>query len=119
MIKNLLMSLFYFVLYLSIGIIILTIFNYFNIFSTKLISILKLLISVLGLFVFAYRLGKRSSKKGYLEGLKLGGLVTFIFLIISLLSKSFEMKSIIYYLILILSSTLGSMIGINRKKEAS
>lgn len=116
MIKNLLMSILYFVIFIIIATLILTIFNYFNIFSTNTIKILKFIIPILGIIINSYLLGKKSIKKGYLEGLKFGGTIIFIFTIITLITKSFNTKCLVYYLILLLTASLSSMIGINKKK---
>lgn len=118
MIKNLLKSLLYFFGFILLSNVLITLLNYFNILQNSVIDILKFIIPILGLFVISYLLGQKSIKKGYLEGLKLGGIIIFTFLIITLILKSFNFKVIIYYLILLLSSVLGSMIGINRKKVA-
>ena len=64
-------------------------------------------------------IGNRTNKKGYLEGLKVGIISIIIFLIISYLAfdKVINIKNIIFYFILLISSVLGSMIGINKKKN--
>ena len=56
-----------------------------------------------------------SALEGYIEGLKYGSIIIILTLIISLIIKSFNIKLLIFYSILLLSSTLGSMIGITRK----
>lgn len=116
MIKNLLMFILYFMIFIFGATVILTLFNYFNIFSNNTIKILKFLIPFFGVVVNSYLLGKKSVKKGYLEGLKFGGCIILIFIIITLIAKSFSMNTVIYYLILLLASILSSMIGINKKK---
>lgn len=116
MLKNLLTSILYFFIFILISTIIITIFNYFNIFSANVVSILKFIFPVIGIVISGFILGKNSAKNGYIEGIKLGSIVIAIFLLVTIISKSFEIKSIIYYLILMLSSILSSMIGINKKK---
>lgn len=98
------------------GTLVLTILNYFNLFSSSIISVLKLLLPITAIFIVSYRLGKLSEKKGYLEGLKIGSVIVLLFLILVLLLDKFMVKSLLYYLILILSSVMGSMIGINKRK---
>lgn len=116
MFKNLFMSIAYFLAFIILSTIILTIFNYFNIIGSKGISILKFILPVLGIVTVSYILGKKSCKRGYLEGLKLGITIILLFIIIALITKTFSINALIYYLILLLSSILSSMIGINRKK---
>ena len=119
MVKNLLKSILYFFIFVLVTNIIITFFNYFNLLNSNIINLLKFITPVLGIFGISYYLGKKSVKKGYLEGLKLGSIIILVFLIISLILKSFGLKNLVYYLILLLISTLGSMIGINRKKVAN
>lgn len=116
MLKKILNALLTFFIIIIVGTLFLTLFNYFNILSPKIISILKLIIPLSAIFTSSYRLGKQSEKKGYIEGLKLGSIIIIIFLTLILLLDQFTTKSLIYYLILILTSILSSMIGINRKK---
>lgn len=117
MFKNLYLSIIYFFTITLIGTIFITILNYFNILNIKIISSLKLILPILSIFISSYILGTKSNKLGYIEGLKLGLIITITFLIITLLTKSFAIKTLIYYLILLLSSILGGMLGINKKKK--
>jgi len=93
----------------------LTTLYYFDLISTKTFSILKMISLIIIILVNSFILGKSSVKKGYLDGLKLGGIVSLIFLLISLISKNFDIKIFIYLIIILISSSLGSMIGINTK----
>lgn len=97
---------------------IITFFNYFNIISDKVISIFKILIPVIALFIGGIQIGKRSKSKGWLEGIKLGLIFSVLLIIFNFLAfnDSFKLKYLLFYLIIIISSILGSMIGINRKK---
>ena len=104
---------------LLISTFIITFLNYFNIISDKVISIFKILIPILSLFVGGFYIGKRSINKGYLEGLKLGLIFSIFLLIFNFLalSNSFKLKYLLFYLIIITSSILGSMLGINKRKR--
>ena len=98
---------------------IITFFNYFNILGDKILEIFKILIPILSIFIGGFKFGKTSKNKGWLEGLKLG-LVFIIFIIIFnflALDREFQLKNILFYIILISSCMLGSMIGINKKKS--
>ena len=47
----------------------------------------------------------------------MGGMIIFVFTIFILLFSKYQIKTLLYDVILLLTSTLGSMIGINRKKN--
>lgn len=107
--------LWFFIILLS-GTLVLTLINYFNIMGSKMVAIIRFILPLVAMFVSSYRLGKMSDKKGYLEGLKFGGIVVLIFLVLVFLLDKLSFKSVLYYLILLLTSVMSSMIGINRKK---
>lgn len=98
---------------------IMTILNYFNIISGTLLIISKILICVISLFIGGFIIGKKSSKKGWLEGFKLSIIFLLFLLLFNYLGLgSFpKLKNIIYYLIIIVSCTFGSIIGINKNNK--
>ena len=102
-----------------VGLLIVSTFYYFDIISSNLVKYLRPLLILLILFMSSYNLGKKIDKKGYLEGFKLGSLIVAIFLVISLIffRPYFKLRLILYYLILIITTVLGSMIGINKEKK--
>ncbi len=103
-----------------IGILIITVFNYLNVFSIKLVSISKIFILVLAIFVGSFLLGIKSDKKGYLEGIKYGIIVSMILAILNMIIyHNFELKDLILYTIIIICSCLGSMVGITKHKDES
>lgn len=107
------------ILMLLIFTLFITFFNYFNIIGKKFVSIMEIIIPIATLFVGGFLIGKKSLKKGWLEGIKLGLIfivILFLFYILGLQSK-FELRNLIYYLILIGSSVVGSMLGISKNKE--
>lgn len=94
-----------------------TILSYFNIISDSTTEIFKILSSIISLFVGGLILGKKSNKKGWLEGIKLSiGVIILMTLANYFIFDKFEAKILIYYLILIISTVAGSMIGINKKR---
>ena len=103
-----------------LSLIFITILNYFNIIPSTIYNILKIITLLLNLFISSFILGKKAINKGYLEGLKLSSIIILILLLFSFIfSLSLQLKIIIYYLIIIGTSILGSMIGISKKKETN
>ena len=117
--KNLGMSFLYIIGSILILTFLTTLLSYFNILSDKVTSIIKIIIPIIAMLIGGFYIGKRSLKKGFLEGLKLGGIFSLILIIFNYLAfdNSFKFKYILFYIILIISSILGSMIGINKKKQ--
>ncbi len=97
--------------------IIMTIFNYFNILNGTALKIIEILIPIIAIFSGGYLIGKVSSKRGYIEGIKYGAIWIIILLIFNLIIKDTTLFDFIYFLILLLFSTLASMIGINKKSK--
>ena len=91
--------------------IIVTLFSYLNIIDKNTIIFFKLTILIISLFVSGLYIGKRASKRKFIEGLKVSFIMICISFIISLITKAnIKLTIIIYYLIIIASTTLGSMI---------
>ncbi|MBQ9011272.1 MAG: TIGR04086 family membrane protein [Bacilli bacterium] len=96
---------------------LITLLNYSNILNIKITNVFKIIIPLFSLALGGYLMGKKANKKGYLEGLKLGFVFVFTILIINLIFFGINLKDIIFYILLIISSVFGSMFGINNKKE--
>lgn len=98
---------------------LITLLNYFDILNKNVVSIFKIIIIVVALFVGGFFMGKRSNQKGWLEGFKLSLIFIVVLFLVNIIGfhNSFELKNILYYLILIVSSIFGSMLGINRIKK--
>lgn len=116
MFKKILNCLMVFFIGIIVGTMLITLMNYFNILGVKVIRVLKFILPSGMILVSSYRLGKMSSKNGYLEGLKLSGIIVAAFTILVLLLDKFNLKCLMYYAILMLMGVMGSMIGINRRK---
>ena len=96
---------------------ILTTLYYFDIISNNIYNIMKMIIVLLSLFINAFFLGKNSSKYGLVEGLKLGAIVLIIMFIMKIFtSSSFDIRTVIYSIIILLTTSIASVIGINRKE---
>ena len=99
--------------------IIMSILSYFELLYPTIIKILKILVLISSCLISGIYLGLKSNKKGYLEGLKLGGIIIVILTLLTLILKSiaFNKFTWIYYLIILGLVVLGSTIGINKKKS--
>lgn len=105
-----------------IVLIILTLINtilyYFDLINSNANGIIKIIIFIIVFLLSGIYIARRSNKKYYLEGLKISGINILLFLLISLLFKyNFNFKQILYYLLIILITTLGSIIGGNFRKN--
>lgn len=101
---------------LIVSTFIISLFNYIGLVNGKFLTILKILIPIISLFVGGFIIGRESKSKGWLEGIKLGGIfILFLVLFNYLGLKNVpELKNIIYYLIILGSSVIGSMLGISK-----
>ncbi len=94
---------------------IITFLNYINLFNYNVFKVFKIIVLIISFFIGGFIIGKKSIKKRYLEGLKFGLINLILFIILNLLFNDFNIKDLIYYLIIIGSTTIGSML--NLKKE--
>ena len=95
--------------------ILVTVLSYFNIFNDGIIKFLKLLTPIISIFIGGFIMGRGTNKKGYIEGIKLALVIDFIFILISILLNNFKVESLIFYIILFITSIFGSIIGIQKK----
>lgn len=96
-----------------------TLFNYVGIFGLSLVKVFSYLTPFLSFLIGGIILGKKSINKGWLEGLKLGVIAIAILFIFNFLALDggYSLANLILYMVVLLSCILGSMIGINMKKE--
>lgn len=97
---------------------IITILNYFSILSGNTLKLILNIVIILSLFIGGYLTGTKASKKGYLEGIKFGIVIITLILLLNLLifKNKFSLINFLYYPSLLITSTLGSMLGIQRRK---
>lgn len=116
--KNLLKYLGYYTLFLITLVFITSLLNLIGVNST-ITNLLIFIFNIILFFILGLKNGKKASNKGYLAGLKVGGLFLLVLIIISLFTSKniFSLSTFIYYLVLILASTLGGSLGINKKSE--
>ena len=108
-------------LYIFIGLLItsfiITLIEYFNIFNQNTIKHVKTSLIIISLFIGGLYIGKNSSNKGYLNGLKISIPIILVQFTINclFLKGKINIYLIIYYIIIIASCILGSIIGINKR----
>ena len=80
---------------------ILSLLYYFNLIGSGIINYLKLFVATISMLIGGIYIGRRTSKNGWLEGLKVGAEVIVLFFIVSYLAfdKGINIKTIIYYFI--------------------
>ena len=112
-------SLIYIFISIIISSLLITILNYFSIIKSPIISILELLSIIISIFIGSLYLGKKSTSKGYIEGLKIGGIVLIILFMLNNVgfNNKIGLNSFIFYTIILIASIFGSILGINKKKD--
>lgn len=100
------------------GNLILSLF-YYLFLPTKVLNIFLYIYMTLLFFIFGFIAGKKQENKGFLAGLKLGVMFILILIFYNILiyQTEFSMYRLFYYILLVISSVIGSMLGINTKKE--
>lgn len=92
-----------------------TLLCYLNILKGNVLVIINLLTPLLSIFIGSFDFCK---KHGWLDGIIYGSIFIMLLLIINILFFSnFKFKNLIYYLILLITSILGGIVGINKKKN--
>ena len=92
--------------------LILTLFNYINIFSVKVCYVLLKIVIFISIFIGSYLMGKNTKNKGWLECIKF----SLPFLLLFIIINKFSIYKCIYYIGFIICSIMGSILGINTKK---
>lgn len=103
---------------LLLGNFLISFFSYFSSGSGKMLTISKFLILFLAFFIGGYRQAHQATKRGFLEGLKVGSiLVLFFFLLNYAFYRIFALSNLLYYIVLLLIAMLGGMLGISKNPE--
>ncbi len=105
----------YFLIPFLVLLFIVSILYYFDILNNQVIKYFKIIILLLSTLASGFYIGRQSTSKGYLSGLKLSGGIVLLFLIINLIIGGFRWYHLVYYLIIMVTTCIGSMIGINKK----
>lgn len=96
--------------------LILTTFYYYDLISTDTYKYLKIGTLIITLLLNSIVIGNNSIKNGYLDGIKLGIMLIIFCTLVTIMNKSISIKLILYNIIILITTTFGSIIGINTKK---
>lgn len=106
-----------FLLFILIFTFLLTLINLIVPLSTNVNSCLSLVTFLLYSLIVGIKKGMKTEEKAYKSGLFVGGIHVLILYLLNCLTFHFGLpiKKIIYFLLIIVTTVLGSIIGINRK----
>lgn len=93
-----------------------TLFSIINLFEITIHPAFYLISMILISLAMGYLTGRKCKDKGYLKGLIVGGIfIATIFLISIIITREIKIYTILYYLIILTSTTLAAMIGVNKQ----
>lgn len=110
-------------LYMFISIVIfsfmLSTLNFFDIVGTGTMNVFQIISIIISMFIGGFFIGKNSNNKGYLQGIKIGGIALAILFLLNYLGfdNGFSLSRVLFYLIVMISSIAGSVVGINKNKQ--
>lgn len=113
--KNISKSILYTVASIIILTIILTILNYFDIFNGTIVKIFKIINLIISILIGSFLIGRKTNNKGWLEGLKFGLIMSIIIFLFNFLGLN--KLDYLTYIIILITSIIGGMIGISFKKN--
>lgn len=118
MIINYLKNIGYTFLLFLICTLFLTILNYTGILTGNILNIFSTILLFISIFIGGILTGRKANRKGYIEGIKFGSIIMVMILLINLLifKNKIHLISILYYLLIIFISMVGSIVGIAKKK---
>ncbi len=110
-------------IFILLELLLIFIMSFFNLIGTNS-SLTKTLIFISNIvifFVFGYKAGKNTNRKGLHEGIINGLILIGLLFLISLFfyHKSFSLGTLLYYLTLWTTSIISAIIGKNKKKETT
>lgn len=99
-------------------IIILTfLLSILNYYTNNSFMIINLIIPTISILMSTIILGKKATNKAYIEGIKFSSIYIIISIILNIIFKTFNIKIIIFNIILLFIGALGAMTGINLKRK--
>lgn len=87
--------------------------------NSGITSIIMFISNTIIFFALTYSMAKKMKKKGLIEGLFVGVILIFLMLLINLilLHSPFRISTFIYYIILLITSMFGGLLGVNKKSD--
>ena len=117
-IKNYLISLSLSMVLIIILAFFINVLNYFDLLNNNLYKFILVITTIFSISIGSYILGTKTDNKGYLNGLIYGVITVLLFIIISfILGNNLSLSSSVYYLIIVIISSIGGSVGINRKNQ--
>lgn len=118
MIINYLKNIGYTFLLFFICTLFLTILNYTGILTGNILDIFNIILLFISILIGGILTGRKANRKGYIEGIKFGSIIMVLILLINILifRNKINLISILYYLLIIFISMIGSIIGISKRK---
>ena len=115
--KYILKSFLYFIISMIIILVLTSTLNYFNLINYSTVYIISFIVLILSSLYSGYYIARHSYQKGYLMGSLTGAINVLFLIVLSLIFSKLSLISLLYYLILLLSSITGGIFGINHKKN--
>lgn len=105
------------IIFLLVGLLLISTLYYFDIIGSNFATYSRIIYLLLIVFITSYILGKQTDKNGYLTGIKIGLLYILVFALVGivLFTPKVHLRVVIYYIIILLTAILGSIIGIQKK----
>ena len=98
--------------------ILITLLNYFDVFKTNFSNILIYISFFILIILNSFKISLKSKDKGIITGLKIGGILSFLIIILKLIFKiKFNLFSYIYIILIFLFSIFASIYGANKKNN--
>ena len=119
--KTLIKALFLFLISSALCVLIFAVAMFYLETGFKFSPLFATLAIAVGCLTASFYLGKNTGKKGFLIGLGVGAVVFAVVTLISLIvnSSSVTVHTLLRLVILLLSSMIGGIIGVNRKVNQS
>ena len=108
--------LFFTIISIILLLFLVTVLYYSNFINESTYNFLKLFVTLISIFINATILG-RSNNKGYMDGIKFGILIILLILIPTIIANKLELKLLIYYGMILGTTTLGTTFKKSKKKN--
>lgn len=116
--KKFLKPLLYSLGFLVLSTFLATFLNYIGALSSSILKIILIVIPIVAFFLNGLLIGKDISEKGWLNGLKSGSILLILLILLALIfNVKFRIIMVFYYLFLLVVSSGGSIISINKIKK--